>query len=656
MTNNTAIDDDAARNTLNGQIQAFCVSLIGHLDTSGGGDMNQTGGSAGGTAALRAADVHKFQQQHGISPLDPMDLFAYLIPELFSVTGTTTSAHISPASSLRIITALATLDAKAYVQPAIRTLQTLTSFHTTKQRSSTTQLEVVVPGGSASELSQPPTDLIAVLVNQACCSEQVQVSDAAKQSLLNCVALFPELNAAFLSTLASLWKLQLDAMAQGGGKSTTTTKQQASIIAVRAATLWTESMCADPCGRGLASAFDATCSSFFIRMLQDASDPLLQMSILDLFEKLTGSDQVMTSKACQRWLLSESVLRSIFVFCGVTMATENGEQKTESSMIDPLLGGAALCVLSGLCQVLLLRSQSTMDVDEVDGDGEANIHGNNDVSMTDADSSVAVPISLAVVLAAFSAALHQFAQEDSSLSEAEQLSLWDAISSFAATGMDALRMVLEHRTIRHSWICISASKQPKLKAAQLLSMARVFDPSVIVADDSNGRNSAKSNDSLPTISADRTKLLQQLYAMTLTEQTSASRSATSTTELLLLWAASPIAEIRIACYALLTAYVTACGLTGAQVVLGSKPAPPSGGDDGRDDTANAQKSLEMMDWLLLRGREPTPACRIAKYELTKTIFEKSKGLLAERVQRKLEKFIARGPHYAEAQAWDVAAE
>jgi hypothetical protein len=319
-------------------------------------------------------------------------------------------------------------------------------------------------------------------------------------------------------------------------------------------------------------------TDLFLHMLQDASDPLVQISALDLLEVLAQKTQVssVSIETC-KWLQSPPVVKPILLLSGVSLIDDNDTMSDNDNEIDPLLGGSALRLLSALCS----QCQS-------------------DESLT--------------LLPAFSKALHNFASQ--SRSEVDRLHLVHAISSFAGSSLDALKAVLDDPTTREAWLSLQHVAQPKLKAATMLSIAMVIDPSL---------DSHRPPPHSP---------LESSLAMTLYSQLGQVNGANyNTTDWVLKLCASPIPELRLASYTLLSA-MAQVGVGGAQVLL---------------------SSVAFLDFLFERN-ESTQDGRVAKFQVVRAVLTQVQGLLSEVMVRKFEKHLQQGPHYVQTMQWDVVAE
>jgi len=219
----------------------------------------------------------------------------------------------------------------------------------------------------------------------------------------------------------------------------------------------------------------------------------------------------------------------------------------------------------------------------------------------------------AELLSGFHRALHNFEVSG----ELDRLAIVDAVSSFASASCEALDLVVSDPKTREMWLSLNVA-QPKLKAAILGSVSMVLDPPDV--SDVNG-------ESIP-VSAPSNKMGLKLYSSL--GQTNNS----DPTELLLSLAKTPLDETRLAAYSLLVAVAKLP--TGGQVLM-THPG--------------------LFDFLVERESEKTKEGREGKYAIVKAIMDSEvKGLLAEEIVRKLERYLKEGPHYVKAMTWELATE
>lgn len=264
-------------------------------------------------------------------------------------------------------------------------------------------------------------------------------------------------------------------------------KAPASTVCVRCASAMVDMVILDD--SIMKSAIDCGASDLLLTMLTYDTDPLLQMTTLDLIEKMASTRPMHRERA--NWLFSASVLEPLLEMAG----------GNEDGYADPILGGPALRVVAVLCK--LGKRDSTL------------------FELTDN------------LLKGFHRALHHFKESG----EVDRLALIDAISSFASASPDALDLVLNDTSTREGWLSLSVA-QPKLKSVVLFSVAMLLDPPTEI--DANGDSLSPSY--VPSNTAG-----MRLYTAL------GSTNGSPSTELLLSLAKSPLPETRLATYELLKA-------------------------------------------------------------------------------------------------------
>jgi len=315
---------------------------------------------------------------------------------------------MSREDALSVIMLLATMDRSTYLKPASRAIKSFAELLT----KSTTEQPIIVSD-----------ELLSVLVAQLSGTD-VEVSVNATAAIIACCRkLGSPLADRAIRAIADSWR-------QTWGR--TDARQEATTICVRCASAVVDMACLG--NAEMQSAIDSGCMELLVHMMTDSSDPLLQMSTMDLIEKLATTLPMSGTRA--KWLFSQSVLHPLLQMAG---ATEDA---------DPILGGPALRVLSSLCQ--LAHRDATL----------FGLGGNE-------------------LLTGFHHALRNF----NGSGELERLALVDAVSSFASASPDALEVVLDDIEIRESWLSLNVA-QPKLKSAILMSVSLVIDP--VPQKDSNG--------------------------------------------------------------------------------------------------------------------------------------------------------------------------
>jgi Proteasome non-ATPase 26S subunit len=274
-------------------------------------------------------------------------------------------------------------------------------------------------------------ELLSVMIHQLS-SPNVSVSSNAATTIRTCCQkLGGSLRLDAISAIVGAWELQQLAM-----QSDPRNRNQASTIAVRCASTLVDVLCleegANPKSLDLAASAS---SKVLLPMLNDATDPLVQMSTLDLLERMAKARPMHHWRA--HWLFSEPVRGPILALCGGS--------DLEPASPDPLLGGPALRVAAALCRIAHDRVSSEL-----------------------------LGVSGGPILDGFYVALKN--SYASASGETDRLALIDAISSFASASSEALTVVLNDPEIRRAWLSLSVA-QPKLKAAVLYSVAMVLDPS-----------------------------------------------------------------------------------------------------------------------------------------------------------------------------------
>jgi hypothetical protein len=521
--------------------------------------------------ALQEDNVQTAKTCVNNSNIHPQAMMDFLAPRLFEplpLYDEEEEKDLNATQALQIVGFLATLDPK-YLTAASSAVATAATQLTT----------------SPQPMRVSP-ELLTVLLTQLTMTGVVQVSTNATAALVACSRkLGPILLDPAIQGLVDIWKAQLDTASKNNKQ------HAASTIAVRCASAMIDLVLALQ-DTAMQCMVEHGATDLFLHMLQDASDPLVQLSVLDLLEvlaqKTTKVSSSLSEETC-KWLQSPPVVEPILLLSGVSSSKDtimsDDDPDDSSNDIDPLLGGSALRLLSALC------SQKT-----------------SDRTLT--------------LLPAFSKALHNFASQSNS--EVDRLHLVHAISSFAGSSPDALKAVLDDPTTRDAWLSLQHVAQPKLKAATLLSIAMVLDPSLVDS----------SHDQTPAPAPPPSHIsLEPSLAMTLYSQLGQANGADyNTTDWMLKLAASPIPELRLASYTLLSAMAQAGGMGGAQVLL---------------------SSVAFLDFLFQRSDESTQDGRVAKFQVVQAVFAQVQGLLSDEMVRKFETHLKQGPHYVQTMQWDV---
>ena len=535
---------------------------------------------------------------------------------------------------------------------------------------------------AASSISSPrpmhvSKDLLQTLLHQVCFSESVKVMEMVTQTLWTCShKLGPPFLQEAIPGLVQLWKQALNPTDTYGRASS---KHVSSTVAVRCATVMIEwflpTQQQHPLPSSLSSSLAIRTALFaqmvnhgattlFVQMLQDKSDPLVQMSMLDLLERfVTATTATTTTNAnttamsdsieIRQWLSSLHVLEPILQMAGVTITNDDHQSQSKkvllpNGQIDSLLGGSALRLLSALCTTTFHEKNNQPATT-----ADAHQHHSDDYDY--AQQQQQEQQQDLFLLHAFQQALHNFATAGSG--EVDRLHLITAISSFAATSHHALEAILQDQTIRSAWLSIRHVAQTKLKAAILLSIAMVLDPTLLMQ--SQETTTTLSSTTMTTTPTTRTnlydsqsssvesKLAIQLFTALGTENTthpypsstsSSSLTSTTTDYLFLQYGRSPIPELRWATYTLLSAMAK----HHAPYIFMTTEHLPS-----------------FLEWLLDRTVETTQDGRIAKFHLVQTLVSHPHvptGIIHDSQWNKLRKHIQQGPHYIRPIPWDVAAE
>jgi hypothetical protein len=416
---------------------------------------------------------------------NPQFVMQLLAPNLFMtsmVTSSSDATHddlslsLTQQESMNVLMFLATTEPGMYLKPASRAIKT---FILRTQNQSEAEAEVLQVSVS--------DNLLQLMIAQLS-GHDVEVSSNATEAVVACCRRLPLADRA-LAALFEAWKASWELKE--------TDKQSATTICIRCANAIVEIWCLDAEG-------DTASLDSLVTMMTDSSDPLLQMSTLDLVEKLATTMPMHAARA--RWLYSSPVLQPLLQMAGANIDEP-----------DPILGAPALRLLSSLAKL----SQWDASLFEQGG---------------------------ADLLTSFHHALHNF---DTS-GEIDRLAMIDAISSFASASPDALELVLDDQIIRERWLLLAVA-QPELKAAILYSIARVMNPQQdyhLLNNSNNNNNIAPSNNTL----------CMKLYATV--GQCNGNRDVT---EICMSLAQSPVPETRLGAYALLEA--VARQSTGAQVLL-----------------------------------------------------------------------------------------
>lgn len=398
---------------------------------------------------------------------NPTFVMTLLAPNLF--LGRCESLNLTHHESLDVLLFLATIEPGAYLKPASRAIKAFTT-HT------------------QSDLLQVSDRLLQVMIAQLS-GNDVEVSSNAAEAVIACCRRLPMAERA-LDSLTDIWKSIWEHRESD--------QQNATIVCIRCASAIVELWCLP------GTIKDSSSLDSLITMMAEHSDPLLQMSTLDLIETMASTVPVPTHRS--RWLYDSRVLEPLLEMAGATTSP------------DPILGGQALRVLANIAKL------SHQDAILFEQGGEH-------------------------LLTSFHHILRNF---DVSGGEVDRLAMIDAISSFASASSDALDIVLDDPIIRNRWLSLTVA-QPQLKAAVLLSVVRVLDPPLENLNAPGDRHT------------DGAGLTNNTLAMKLYATLGSCNGNRDVTDLLLSLAKSPVTETRLASYAVFEAMAKRG--VGAQVLL-----------------------------------------------------------------------------------------
>lgn len=298
---------------------------------------------------------------------------------------------VSPDEAYHVVVRMATANAARYLKPAScavrdEALRLETSIET-----------IIIPEG-----------LLPMLV------EQVKSTDIqmAQNSIETLVSLYKTCSSA-TETIVSL----VCACLQEARSNLSNQRTEASLCCVRCLTALVCIACVSDSSmvnteRGLRNLVD---------LLQDDSDPLLQMSILELIEKLA------TTKP-----MHEERVGWLYQHAHYVVKLAGGVADVPS---DAMLGGFALKVVATFCK--LLRPHCSQEN---------------------------------TLMHSFLAALHHNVETG----EIDRMAFVVAISALASSSDSALDRVMEDEVTRQAWLDMSVA-QPKVKAAILISVAEVIE-------------------------------------------------------------------------------------------------------------------------------------------------------------------------------------
>lgn len=400
----------------------------------------------------------------------------FIAPCLF--LGKSDSLQLDSQEALTLLTYLATADPATFLKPISRAVKKVA-----QQLPSSIHREVMVSD-----------DVLRVLVAQLG-GNDVEVASNATAALVACGrCMGPPLSERAMAALVRTWKFAWDQV--------DTDRNAATTICVRCGSAVIDLV--NLSDSAMEAAITSGAMDLLLIMLSDESDPLLQLSILDLVEKLATSIPMHGPRA--RWLFSANVLQPLLQMAG-------GNESMEYP--DPILGGPALRLLATFCRL----SQRDASLFVIGGTGLLN---------------------------GFKKALRNF---EGGSGELDRLALVDAISSFASASPEALEGVIDDPMTRDAWLSLAVA-QPKLKSVILYSVAMVMDPPL---------EKTISGDSVMNVNVPSNALSLRLFS------TIGHTNGGDATNIVLTIGKSPFIEARLGAYALLAAFSKRG--TGAQVLL-----------------------------------------------------------------------------------------
>jgi hypothetical protein len=382
-----------------------------------------------------------------------------------------------------ILLLLVSFQPKTYVPTVFRALAKETA-------SSTNTHKIILQ--QQQDVNYPMSDrVLQQIVSQLCHHDDIQVSSDAHNALVALGKLCPSFRQRSIGALyedfRESWKKAHESSRERQRFTTSCVRSSQTIVI-----LTTQDSVDIPYSR---EALDC-----LILLLSEFSDPLLQISALDLIQQLSSAPKL--SKLCFEWLYAPSILNPIIQVAG-------GDDT--STPADPILGGPALQLASTL--VLSARNYNT-EVLSV-----TMLHNIQDLERSVRQACRLFPMS----------------------NEMDRCALVDAISTLAKSSFSTSSEANNNNNsfsipvwdvpeLRDRWLSLSVA-QSQLKAATLMSVAQVLQTWITT-----------------TISSlsDRNKSHQ--YAVSLYRALGQCNGYPNTTSLLL--SCCPILETRLAVYAL----------------------------------------------------------------------------------------------------------
>eukprot|EP00934_Nitzschia_sp_Nitz4_P003164 Nitzschia sp. Nitz4//scaffold369_size34440//17150//18757//NITZ4_007843-RA/size34440-processed-gene-0.15-mRNA-1//1//CDS//3329549368//3154//frame0 len=353
-----------------------------------------------------------------------------LVPHLFDPS--------TADPSLLVVGTMAQTNPQGFLPPIANSLEDYVARATAPLATTTMSLHI-------------SSSLLSVWIQQISRTTMLAVHTKLVKALLQAVTrLGPALWHPALQELTSIWRAEWNHMQQpSGDTASSTTYAQSSIIVLRCAETWMESWHAV----GDLAFLPATESTplpqeLFVQLLdtERVMDPLLHLSVLDLFPRYLDKDHVeqqnamgasmttanrstVLSSQIKSWLASPSLIQPILVL-----------------LQDPLVSGAALQALT------LIWIQCSSDNDDTSAGSMDRLRQiilgyiENDVGTTTVESD-----RLAVLQA------------------------MSRLARYSSEGSSALDDILGNPALRSCWWNVSRISSPALQAAVLNSVAQVLE-------------------------------------------------------------------------------------------------------------------------------------------------------------------------------------
>jgi hypothetical protein len=450
--------------------------------------------------------------------MDP--LIARLLPTIGSSSGgdgSTSSSSSSilstqPQEALLVVGMLAQLDPEKYLLPIAKSFA--------KRVAEIARILVTDGGSTTLTLDAISPDLLKVWMQQLTQTSQVAVHSLLLQALIQAIQLQgPILAHAALQELAAVWQYHWSSLCAA------TNRETSSIVSVRCAATFVEFVVALG-DVGFSAGQEVGATSLLTAMLQ-YDDPLLQLSILDLFpEHFNQTTTTELQGATRAWLASPEFAQPIL-----------------DMLEDPLLEGPALQCASWI---------STVGRDDTD----------------EPTSSMTTTLRTRV--------LHEIEKKGVLSSESDRLAVVQALVQLSKAAPSQLleAVILNSEPLRCAWWDMTRLASPKLQAAILSSISQVL----LSLGSSSSSSSSSSPDQHATIGT-------RLYSF-LARDNRAS-PASSTDWLHGKYAKSPMPELRIATFAVWAA-VAGLGSHGAMVLTTSSDVWQFLLEGGRETTTDAR--------------------------------------------------------------------